>query len=1365
MSLQVTRLTRRVRGGRHALVAQLLLVLVLGVGAAAASASAAEEQATYIVVGDAPAVPAYAGGIGGLEATSPRVLGERRLDVRSSAVRAYRSYLSHRQDTLLDRVETRIGHLPDVQFRYDAALNGVALRLTAEEASRVAALPGVARVVRDELRYLQTDNGPPWIGAPGIWSGTATGSAAGTKGEGVVVGVIDTGINTDHPSFADVGAVDGYNHTNPRGRFYGTCNAVTGAPFCNDKLIGLYDFTGAPPLTGEDGNGHGSHTASTAAGNVLNARLVAPTYTLERRISGVAPHANVIAYRACQELTGAAGLGSCLLTALVAAINQAILDEVDVINYSIGGGSADPWTDADALAFLNARRAGIFVSASAGNSGPGASTIGSPADAPWLLSVGASTHDRRVVNALVGMAGGGGTPPGDIEGKSLTSGFGPARIVYAGDYGSPLCGSGTAAADGSAAVNPFAPGTFSGEIVVCDRGTYGRVEKAQNVMEGGAGGFVLANDLANGGSLTGDAYPIPGVHISYQNGVALKAWLASGSGHTGSIRGTTLDIAPANGDVTASFSSRGPNPASGDLLKPDVTAPGVDILAAFHDGAGAHPQFGIISGTSMSSPHAAGAAALLVGLHPTWTPDEVRSALMTTAKTQDVRKEDGATPADPFDMGAGRIDLSLAGNAGLVLDETPADYVAANPSAGGDPRTLNLPSMADNACDGFCSWTRTVKNVRNSAVTWTASATASPGVTITVAPRTFTLAAGASRTIIVTADVSDAASESWHFGRVDLTNASSVPAAHLPVAMYAKGEVAETRKVLHFHGNAGATGSDHASGHPGEGACTGDGKTDLIACGGPMLLASDVLSPSPAASWKGGPPEWGLSGANDRTIYDPSWVWCLSVHSTQCPETETPAPGPVTVEGAMTVEWWTECLALCAASSADWRLRLWADGVKVVEAPVPTTKLVTGAVHKLRATVSVPRTTATQRLTVQLEPVFLADSAVQFGVYYDSTQACPTASAGPCDSIVKMPVVDGGGGGGQNGAPIAGDDSATVQRGNSTTVSVLANDSDPDGDDLTVSPGNSPSHGTSTVNADGTITYANNGDAAASDSFTYAISDGRGGSDTATVAVTVTTEPPPPPSGGGKTTGGGWLAGTSGGKINFGFSAEETDAGLEGDLQLNDKASGVKIDLTEVTSLGEVGDGCGSVAAGPDSLELRGTGTYNGAGGASFRVCVEDSGEGAGAETGDRFYLECTDGCDSDYETGSRTADDGIDGGNVQVRQAAQPATFIGTQTVAASEPVPATLLLDPLLLTDGVAGHAQLFTVTVYDQNQEPLTNASVTLERVRSDGIVETLNGVTGLAGTAVFTVVNLGVLTEYLATAGGAESNAIEITALSG
>jgi subtilisin family serine protease len=742
----------------------------------------ATTSAPYIVQLSDPPLASYRGGISGLEATNPAARGEVKLDPASAASRAYLDYIRGKQNSFLANAQLVLGRTLEPRFRYRYAFNGVAVSLNEAEADRVASMPGVKNVERERTYELVTDVGPAWIGAPGIWNGTATGGAPGTKGEGVVVGVIDTGVNHDHPSFADVGG-DGYNHTNPRGTFYGVCEPVTGRPFCNDKLIGVWDFTGTSP---EDDNAHGSHTASTAAGNVLSARILAPTMTLTRNISGVAPHANLITYKACDNASG-----GCRGISLTRAIDQATADAVDVINFSIGGGSTNPWEDSNALGFLGARDAGIFVSASAGNDGPGAETVGSPSNAPWLMSVAASTHDRKFVNGVVSMSGGGSAAPADLFGKSVTSGYGPARIVYAGDYGSELCGAGPAAPTGEAAINPFPPGTFNGEIVVCDRGTYGRVEKAANVEEGGAGGFILANDAANGNSLVGDAYPLPGVHISYADGITLKNWLASGSGHTGTISGTETNVNAANGDVMASFSSRGPDKTLPHVLKPDVTAPGVDILAAIHTLGNTtspplNPEYGVLSGTSMSSPHSAGAAALVRDVRPNWTPAEVQSALMTTSLTTGIRKEDGFRAATPFDRGAGRIDLTQATRAGLVLDETVPNYEAADPAAGGKPTTLNTASLANGDCRGTCTWTRVVESTLSASATWTTRTAAPRGIRLTVQPSRFTLAPGASQTITVTADVANAPVGQWSFAELSLTT-KGAPTARLPIAVYPGG--------------------------------------------------------------------------------------------------------------------------------------------------------------------------------------------------------------------------------------------------------------------------------------------------------------------------------------------------------------------------------------------------------------------------------------------------------------------------------------------------------------------------------------------------------------------------------------------------
>lgn len=244
----------------------------------------------------------------------------------------------------------------------------------------------------------------------------------------------------------------------------------------------------------------------------------------------------------------------------------------------------------------------------------------------------------------------------------------------------------------------------------------------------------------------------------------------------------------------------------------------------------------------------------------------------------------------------------------------------------------------------------------------------------------------------------------------------------------------------------------------------------------------------------------------------------------------------------------------------------------------------------------------------------------------------------------------------------------------------------------------------------------------------------------------------PDPVGGGQTTGGGWLAANDGNKINYGFGAESTGSGFEGDLQLNDKSADVKIRIDEITALGQVVDSadCDGIG-GPDALEFHGNGTFNGSNGASFRVCVQDNSEpGKGS---DQFYLACLSGCD--YDTGQRTADNIIDGGNIQVSQAAGSGG--GNSKEAA------TLILNPMLLSEGVAGQTQLFTVTAFDQDQDVQANAPITLVRTAANGTVESFSAVTDATGLATFTLVNLIWETEYMATSGSVESNTVAVSPL--
>ncbi len=306
--------------------------------------------------------------------------------------------------------------------------------------------------------------------------------------------------------------------------------------------------------------------------------------------------------------------------------------------------------------------------------------------------------------------------------------------------------------------------------MVCDRGVIGRVAKGSNVLAGGAGGMILINDAPNAATLNADTHVLPATHISYDDGVALKFWLSTGTDHTGTITGND---GPAYndiwGDAMAAFSSRGPNTVVPDVIKPDVAAPGLNVMAAYATfGDPPPPEFNMISGTSMASPHAAGAAALLTAVHPDWTPAEIQSALMSTGVTQ-VVKEDEFTPADPFDMGAGRVDLTVAAEVGFVLDISEAEYLAANPAEGGAPGSLNLSTLAENNCVVVCSWTRTLTSVAADDVEYTTSTSSDFGLDITVEPADFTLPAGGTQEVTVTVDPGGAEPAVWSFGEVRFT--------------------------------------------------------------------------------------------------------------------------------------------------------------------------------------------------------------------------------------------------------------------------------------------------------------------------------------------------------------------------------------------------------------------------------------------------------------------------------------------------------------------------------------------------------------------------------------------------------------------
>jgi len=217
-----------------------------------------------------------------------------------------------------------------------------------------------------------------------------------------------------------------------------------------------------------------------------------------------------------------------------------------------------------------------------------------------------------------------------------------------------------------------------------------------------------------------------------------------------------------------------------DVIKPDLITPGSDILAAYKT----PEEYNMIGGTSMASPHSAGAALLLRSLYPNWTPAMIQSALVSTAVDDVAVKHDWVTPADPFDMGGGRVYASNAARAGFVLNETVAGYQAANPGAGGDPSTLNHATLGQDSCAGTCTWTRVLSSTQDTTVSWTATVAAPAGMVLTVEPAAFDLAAYATKRITVTANVAGLPLGDWAFGRVTLTpSAGTIAEQHLPVAV------------------------------------------------------------------------------------------------------------------------------------------------------------------------------------------------------------------------------------------------------------------------------------------------------------------------------------------------------------------------------------------------------------------------------------------------------------------------------------------------------------------------------------------------------------------------------------------------------
>lgn len=670
------------------------------------------------------------------------------------------------QDVLLADAMRALGRVLDPSHRFLASHSGAALRLTPREAMDLAELPGVVSVERERLYSLDTYRGPEFIGADAIWTGSAVPNQTGLEGEGMVVAILDSGVidPAEHDAFANA-AVCGHGENSVPDKLISAldCSSTDGSGLCN----------GPAPF---DYNGHGAHVAGTAAGNRLTEAAASPTLTVPGgfdTISGVAPCAHIRSYKVCPGR-------SCPGADIFAGLQSVLLHgDVDVANYSISGGGS-PWLDFDSIK-LDLVEADVLVAASAGNSGPSPATVAHRG--PWVMTVAASTRD---------VDSGGNPAPGDVLASFSSRGptpqpfeniqkpdiTAPGVAIFAADVYSVLSASGpgtppsgtqnlflnpgshtlvrtvpfagrTMRHDGTQ--NPSAEGCagfptdfFDDAVALIRRGGCAEVDKVNHAFDAGADFVVIYNDQSGGFSMDtlGQEAGIEAFSITQQAGQALLDFIQ----------------------------------ASGGEIEVDYIVP---------------PDYWFKSGTSMSSPHVAGAAALVRQAHPDWQVMEVNSAIRMTAVRQGF-KQDGSTAWDWDDVGSGRVDLTRAALAGLVMDETAASFEAANPSIGGDVRTLNLPALRDMDCRPDCTFTRVVRNTLDQPSNWEVAGTGyADAFAVAVSPSSFSFSGNLSETQVLQVTITpDGANSTGQidFGEVTLTETGGLsPELHWTVTVLGLG--------------------------------------------------------------------------------------------------------------------------------------------------------------------------------------------------------------------------------------------------------------------------------------------------------------------------------------------------------------------------------------------------------------------------------------------------------------------------------------------------------------------------------------------------------------------------------------------------
>jgi subtilisin family serine protease len=770
--------TRRTPKRQAIIVATALIAAAAGVPILVSAASANQTPpaaadpevkrsgtGSYIVQLDDSPVAEYDGDIAGLAAT--KVAPGGKLLKTAAPVIDYIKHLTTERDALLQTVKAK--KLYDYSYTYA----GFSAEMSYDEAVKLAKSSGVKSVEPSELQHEDTVDTPRFLGLSGKGGAWQQAGGVDKAGDDVIIGMIDSGFVPERPSFAPMKTTKQSDAIIAK-KWKGTCQAGEEAPVtCNNKVIGARYFDkgiGNRPIPEEfksprDYGGHGTHTASTAAGDYgVDMSVMGRDYG---KGSGMAPHARLAIYKALWAVDATGG-GSGTDADIVAAIDAAVADGVDVINYSISG-SGSTYVNATGLAFLRAAKAGVFVATSAGNTGPGEATVGKTY--PWVTTVANGTHDRDIQTTVTlgdgksytGAGIGAGTPqtPVILAKGAGKEGANPTNLV--------LCQAGT-----------LDPAKVTGKIVVCDRGVNARVDKSLQVKNAGGVGMILLNITP--GTLDADLHTVPTVHLDDKAAPEVKAYVSGTANPTATIgAGTPVRVTAPK---IAGSSSRGPSPAgNGDLLKPDIMAPGTNVLAATTAFSAAGGEYAFMSGTSMSTPHIAGIAAVLKSKHPTWSAMAIKSALMTTATDKDTSgkpiQNDSGSQGNPFGYGAGEVQPKQGMDPGLVYDSSYADWAkfvcgsGQVPSthelcAGGsiDPSDLNYPTIAIGDLAGKQTVTRTVTNVGQLPEVYFPKVEGLKGLKVTVSPRILITLPGRSTTYKVTFENTGAPLEQYSFGKL-----------------------------------------------------------------------------------------------------------------------------------------------------------------------------------------------------------------------------------------------------------------------------------------------------------------------------------------------------------------------------------------------------------------------------------------------------------------------------------------------------------------------------------------------------------------------------------------------------------------------